>query len=131
MRLTVKASIFLSVLVLSGCGDVDPRLLEAERATKAAEQAQAAADAAQKGDFSQADALPSPSSTSSGMSRSDAKSIIKAFINMQGQLCADVVNTRPLALPNTAEVQCIEYRGGSNKVTYIVNMKSGRIEKGG
>ena len=137
MRLMVKALSALSVMALSGCGGPDPRLTEAERAANqalaAAERAEAAANAAEKGDFSQTDTASTPqvAPTTSSMSRNDAESIIKAFINVQGHLCADVVSTRPLALPNAAEVKCIEYRGGSNTVTYVVNMKSGRVEKGG
>ncbi len=61
----------------------------------------------------------------------EAESTIKAFINLNGQLCAEIVGIRPLAMPDTAEVKCVEYRGGSSNVTYIINIKTGELQKAG
>lgn len=56
---------------------------------------------------------------------------MKAFINLHGELCAEIVRVKPLALPNTAEVTCIEYTGGSSRVTYVINLVSGDLQKAG
>ena len=61
----------------------------------------------------------------------EAENTVKAFINLNGELCAEIVSVRPLAISNTAEVICIEYRGGSDRVTYVINMATGALRKTG
>ena len=52
--------------------------------------------------------------------------MIATAINLNGLLCAKVVNVRPLQVNNdTFEVTCIEYRGGSSRATYIINTETG------
>lgn len=59
----------------------------------------------------------------------EAEDMMATFLNLKGQLCAKVVNVSKLSLPNTYEVRCIEYRGGTGTVDYIVNVKTGEAVK--
>lgn len=58
-----------------------------------------------------------------------AEEMMATFLNLKGQLCAKVVKVSRLSLPDTYEVSCIEYRGGSGTVDYIVNVKNGEVFK--
>ncbi|KAB2959105.1 MAG: hypothetical protein F9K16_12740 [Thermoanaerobaculia bacterium] len=58
-----------------------------------------------------------------------AKEVAATIINLNGMLCAEVVSMRKLELENKVEVSCIEFRGGSNHVSYIVDTKSGKAVK--
>ncbi len=58
-----------------------------------------------------------------------AEEMMATFLNLKGQLCAKVLTVSKLSLPDTYEVRCIEYRGGSGTVDYIVNVKSGEVFK--
>jgi len=53
-----------------------------------------------------------------------AEEIAATMININGYLCAEVVELNKLESGNF-EVTCIKYRGGSGKATYIVDVKSG------
>ena len=59
----------------------------------------------------------------------EAEELMATVLNLKGQLCAKVVNISKLSIPDTYEVRCIEYRGGSGTVDYIVNVKSGEVFK--
>lgn len=59
----------------------------------------------------------------------DVDEMLATFINLKGHLCAKVVKVAPLTQKDTYEVRCIEYRGGSGTVDYIVNVKSGQVIK--
>lgn len=59
----------------------------------------------------------------------EAEEMMATFLNLKGQLCAKVVNVSKLTLPDTYEVRCIEYRGGTGAVDYIVNVKTGETVK--
>jgi hypothetical protein len=61
----------------------------------------------------------------------ELKEVMAAMINLNGQLCAKVIEVRPLRIANQYEVTCIEYRGGSGTVRYIFNAKTGEAFKGG
>jgi hypothetical protein len=50
---------------------------------------------------------------------------VATIINLNGHLCAEVTDVRPLEQANTYEVTCIEYRGGSGKVRYILDALKG------
>lgn len=50
---------------------------------------------------------------------------IATMLNLNGFLCASVVETRPLQVADQLEVTCVEYRGGSGRVRYILNRKTG------
>lgn len=52
------------------------------------------------------------------------------LINANGFLCAKVININTLSINDkTYEVRCIEYRGGSGAVDYIVDLGTGRVFK--
>ena len=59
-------------------------------------------------------------------SNNDAEEGMALLINLNGLLCAKVVSVTPLKIEKTYEVRCIEYRGGTRTVDYIVNLKTGR-----
>lgn len=63
--------------------------------------------------------------SSLAVAQDDADKMMATFLNLKGHLCAKVVNVSKLSIPDTYEVRCIEYRGGSGTVDYIVNVKSG------
>ena len=69
---------------------------------------------------------PPPARPLSGdISREEA---IATLINLNGHLCARVVDMQQLQVrPNTFEVTCVEYRGGSGRVRYIVDMNRGEV----
>ncbi|MCL4069329.1 hypothetical protein M3484_22480 [Pseudomonas sp. GX19020] len=56
---------------------------------------------------------------------------VATVINLNGHLCARVTDVRPLEQSNTYEVTCIEYRGGSGTVRYIMNAATGVAFKAG
>lgn len=49
------------------------------------------------------------------------------FINLTGNLCAKVLSVQKLDLPDYFEVRCIEYRGGTGTVDYLVNFKEQKV----
>lgn len=55
----------------------------------------------------------------------EAKEIAAFMLNMNGLLCAEVIDLRALAQKNMYEVQCVKYRGGSAEATYILDMNTG------
>lgn len=62
----------------------------------------------------------------SNFSDSDLKKMTKLILNTNGLLCADVIDIRPLKVrDNVYEVECIEYRGGQNRKTYIMDAAKG------
>lgn len=62
----------------------------------------------------------------SSFSDSDLKKMTKLILNTNGLLCAEVLDIRPLKVrDNVYEVECIEYRGGENKKTYIMDAVKG------
>jgi len=63
--------------------------------------------------------------TQQGMSRSDLNKVIGLIINTNGMLCAEVVSVSPLKQKDVYEVRCIEYRGGTGTVDYIMNAREG------
>lgn len=71
------------------------------------------------------------SSTTPAVSLAPAKKqeygeMIATAINLNGHLCAKVTRVQPLKVnDSTFEVTCIEYRGGSGTVRYIVNTDTG------
>ena len=55
----------------------------------------------------------------------DLKEMVATMINMNGFLCATVKDIRPLQIADQYEVTCIEYRGGSGTVRYILDARKG------
>ncbi len=54
-----------------------------------------------------------------------AEDIAAFLLNMNGLLCAEVVDLRALEQKNVYEVQCVKYRGGSAEATYMLDMNTG------
>lgn len=60
--------------------------------------------------------------TTPSVDKDDLKKITALVLNLNGLLCAEVVNIRPLKVrPDVYEVTCIEYRGGSATKAYIMD----------
>ncbi|WP_155891393.1 hypothetical protein [Oleidesulfovibrio alaskensis] len=59
----------------------------------------------------------------------DLEKQIAFIINANGFLCSRVIYVQPLAQRNLYEVRCIEYRGGSGTVDYILNASTGVVFK--
>lgn len=73
---------------------------------------------------------PAPASTPAPLteprSTADAKlDQVAAMLNLNGLLCAQVVNMRPIRQELVWEVTCIAYRGGSATKNYILNLNDG------
>ena len=54
---------------------------------------------------------------------------LRLFINLTGNLCAKVVSVHKLEVPDYYEVRCIEYRGGTRTVDYLVNFDEQKVIK--
>jgi hypothetical protein len=61
----------------------------------------------------------------------ELKEMTATILNLNGHLCARVVEIRPLRIEGQFEVTCIEYRGGSGQVRYILNARAGTAFKAG
>ena len=54
-----------------------------------------------------------------------AEEIAAFMLNVNGLLCAEVVELNALEQKKVYEVQCIKYRGGSATATYLLDMNTG------
>lgn len=59
----------------------------------------------------------------------DTDKALRLFINLTGNLCARVVSVHKLEVPDYYEVRCIEYRGGTGTVDYLVNFEEQKVIK--
>lgn len=59
------------------------------------------------------------------VSRPEVEKLVAAGLNMNGHLCAQVVEIRPLKVAGTYEATCIAYRGGSAKKSYVLDALKG------
>jgi hypothetical protein len=57
--------------------------------------------------------------------------MVAMLINLNGFLCATVIEINPLHARDQYEVTCIEYMGGTGKVRYILNMENGLAFRAG
>ena len=57
--------------------------------------------------------------------QSDSNEQVATILNLNGLLCARVVEMRLLPLGKMYEVTCIAYRGGSATKSYVLNMEDG------
>lgn len=132
----VLASIGVYVVRMSGLRDERPSngkpptsLVSAEVAAPASPSSATAASTAEQ---TVAQTLADPrTSVGATLTHSQAEDTVKAFINLHGELCAEIVSVRPLARPNTGEVTCIEYQNGTGRVVYILDLVTGDMQKGG
>lgn len=70
--------------------------------------------------------LAAASGNSHALSDEDLKKMTAAIINMNGFLCAKVVDIRPLKVGrHVYEVTCIEYRGGTGQKIYLMDAAKG------
>jgi hypothetical protein len=68
---------------------------------------------------------PAVQTPASGMSDTEARQMVGLAINLNGFLCGEVLMVTPLKVsPDIVEVECIEYRGGSERVRYLLNAKT-------
>jgi hypothetical protein len=67
--------------------------------------------------------------SAAAQSKEELKETTATILNLNGLLCAKVVEIRPLEMANQYEVTCIEYRGGSGTVRYILNAATARRSK--
>ena len=65
------------------------------------------------------------SSSAHALDREELKILTATILNLNGLLCAEVTDIRPLEIKNTFEVACIIYRGGTATKTYIMNAAEG------
>lgn len=62
-------------------------------------------------------------------STAEAEDLLATLINLNGMLCAEVISVTPLRTRDRYEVECIEYRGGRHRATYVVDVSRGAVEK--
>ena len=58
----------------------------------------------------------------------DLKEKMATVINLNGQLCARVESIRPAGEKDMYNVECIRYRDGTGKATYLVNARTGQAK---
>lgn len=68
------------------------------------------------------DEIPPAASRPSDVSAEKAAALM---LNLNGHLCAEAVRITPLKQPKVYEVRCIEYRGGTGTVDYVLDMNTG------
>ena len=70
--------------------------------------------------------IAAPSSPDqSDVERRALEETVATMLNFGGHLCATVTHVQPLRLKDRYEVECIEYRGGRGRVTYIFDARDG------
>ena len=58
-------------------------------------------------------------------SKEELKEMTALILNLNGLLCAEVIDIRPLKMKDIYEVECIEYRGGKGRKIYIMDAAKG------
>jgi len=61
--------------------------------------------------------------------QSGADETLAGLLMRNGFLCSRVVDKRPSGSPNQMEVTCIEYRYGTKRVRYIIDLSTGKASK--
>jgi hypothetical protein len=81
-------------------------------------------------DIEESKNLAPPRSIDNEPGVADAQNAVATLINLNGQLCAQVVNVQPLQVRDQVfEVTCTEYRGGTGKVRYLVDGSTGTASR--
>ena len=65
------------------------------------------------------------SSSAQALDREELKTLTATILNLNGLLCAEVTDIRPLEIRNLFEVTCIAYRGRSATKTYMMDAAKG------
>jgi hypothetical protein len=60
---------------------------------------------------------------------SGVENATKAILNLNGHLCADIVDVKPRARVGEFEVTCIEYRSGAGSARYVLNGETGEASE--
>lgn len=60
------------------------------------------------------------------LSPAEVKQLVSAGIKLNGHLCAEIVEIRPLQMQAAYEVSCSPYRGDSGTKTYVLEAFEGR-----
>jgi hypothetical protein len=58
-------------------------------------------------------------------SQAEIEKLVATGLNLNGHLCASLVDIRPLKVAGAYEVSCIAYRGGAAKKSYLVDALKG------
>lgn len=59
------------------------------------------------------------------VSRAELNKLVATGININGHLCAEIVDIRPLKISSTYEVTCIAFRDGSSEKAYLIDSHAG------
>ncbi|MDP1652389.1 MAG: hypothetical protein Q8L56_06675 [Rhodocyclaceae bacterium] len=59
------------------------------------------------------------------LTRPEIEKLVQAGLNLNGHLCAQITDIRPLRISGTYEVTCVAYQGGSAKKTYVLEALKG------
>ena len=61
------------------------------------------------------------------MNTQESHEVAALMLNLNGLLCAKVIEIRPLKVRKEIhEVRCVEYRGGSGEKTYLLDSNTGK-----
>lgn len=109
-RIASFATVLLLVFATSAC-------------QKKSDVSEAAKMEAAVAEMHRLDAIPSPvPANSDPLANPDTESVA-TILNLNGLLCAKVLDIRPLKVrPHVFEVTCIEYRGGRATKTYTLDL---------
>ncbi len=66
-----------------------------------------------------------PSDVKNPLTREKVEALVATGLNLNGHLCAEMVDLRPIQLKSKYEATCITYRGGSATTTYIIDALQG------
>ncbi len=69
--------------------------------------------------------ISSMTSVAHALDREELKTLTATILNLNGLLCAEVTDIRPLQIKNIFEVTCIEYRDGTATKTYMMDAAKG------
>ncbi|WP_289022485.1 hypothetical protein [Desulfobacter postgatei] len=59
------------------------------------------------------------------LSTPEVYEMVATGLNLNGHLCAELVDVSPLKVQSTYEATCIAYRGGTAKKQYVINALKG------
>ena len=59
------------------------------------------------------------------LSTPEVHEMVATGLNLNGHLCAELVDVRPLKVKSTYEATCVAYRGGTAKKQYVIDALKG------
>lgn len=66
-----------------------------------------------------------PSDVKKVLTGKELKTMVATGINLNGHLCAEITDIRPLKVESAYEVTCVTYSGGSAKKSYVLEALKG------